>query len=240
MYAGAGNTRTLTPGIPANTPTLSRGIQAPRRGNPNLSVVSEGGLYKLVMRSNLAVKVGTVQHRFANWVVDDLLPALRKYGTYSLTDNQQLREKRAYYEGLPERAKSRALLRQEAVERMNALIAGGEKVGAALKEVAAEHGCSTATVRRWRNETYMVADPDIPAALAPKWYGERGMQVECDPDALRRYLELCARGLRFAAAYQRVLDEAGPNGWGPIPCAKTMRRAAGRALPQREQHKKIS
>lgn len=46
----------------SNTVTLTYGI----RGNPNHSVVSESGFYKLIARSRKAATPGTFAHRFSN------------------------------------------------------------------------------------------------------------------------------------------------------------------------------
>ena len=238
------NTLSSTEGIRGNTLTSSKGIPGdeeavgalgmPRRGNPNASAISEGGLYKLIFRSKLAVTTGTVQHRFANWVVDDLLPALRKYGTYSLIhDSQQLAAKRAQYAALPGKVQDRAVQRRAAVEFVNAAIADGARIGDAIASAGETFGASQSSIRRWRSVTYMVADPDMEAALAPKWHhGPRGMQAACHPAAMPRYLELVGRGLRFAPAYARLRQEAEHYGWEPIPCAKTMARAAQRVFPR--------
>jgi len=51
-----------------------------RQGEVN--VVTEAGLYKLIMRSRKAATVGTTQHKFCNWVVDEDLPSIRKTGGY--------------------------------------------------------------------------------------------------------------------------------------------------------------
>lgn len=43
-------------------------------GGPQESVVvSEGGLYTLIMRSRAAVTPGTIQHRFRKWVTGEVL-----------------------------------------------------------------------------------------------------------------------------------------------------------------------
>ena len=63
-----------------NTVALSYGI----RGNPNHSVVSESGFYKLIARSRKAVTPGTFAHRFSNWVFRNVIPGIRKTGTYGI------------------------------------------------------------------------------------------------------------------------------------------------------------
>ncbi|EFI9196090.1 antirepressor protein [Escherichia coli] len=63
-----------------NTVALSYGI----RGNPNHSVVSESGFYKLIARSRKAVTPGTFVHRFSNWVFRNVIPGIRKTGAYGI------------------------------------------------------------------------------------------------------------------------------------------------------------
>lgn len=49
------------------------------RGNPNLAIVSEAGLYTLILRSDKS-EAG----RFKRWITHEVLPAIRKAGFYSL------------------------------------------------------------------------------------------------------------------------------------------------------------
>ncbi len=60
-------------------------IPGNQRGNPNKTVVSESGLYKLVMRSNKPEA-----REFQNWVTREVLPAIRKDGGY-IKGEEQLR-----------------------------------------------------------------------------------------------------------------------------------------------------
>ena len=76
------NTLSLTEGISRNTVASSDGI----RGNPNVNVISEGGLYTLILRSRDAVKAGTVAHRFRKWVTSDVLPSIRRTGGYQMPE----------------------------------------------------------------------------------------------------------------------------------------------------------
>lgn len=63
-----------------------------------LVIVSESGLYTMILRSDSAIKEGTPAFKFRVWVTDDLLPELRKNGQYriekaeitTLTPAQQL------------------------------------------------------------------------------------------------------------------------------------------------------
>lgn len=51
-------------------------------GVQELLVVSEGGLYTLILRSRLATTPGEPAHRFRRWVTSELLPTIRKTGKY--------------------------------------------------------------------------------------------------------------------------------------------------------------
>lgn len=46
------------------------------------SILSEGGVFALVLRSKLAMTPGTVQHRFRKWVTGEVLPQIRRTGSY--------------------------------------------------------------------------------------------------------------------------------------------------------------
>ena len=49
------------------------------RGNPNLTVISESGLYRILAKCNLPKC-----EPFENWVFDEVLPSIRKTGRYSV------------------------------------------------------------------------------------------------------------------------------------------------------------
>ena len=55
---------------------------SPQGGNPNMNIISESGLYTLIMRSNKPES-----RRFRKWVTAEVLPAIRKQGVY-LTDQK--------------------------------------------------------------------------------------------------------------------------------------------------------
>jgi len=60
--------------------TLSSG------GNPNVNIISESGLYKLVMRSRKPEA-----KKFVKWITTEVLPSIRKHGAYiapSMTDEK--------------------------------------------------------------------------------------------------------------------------------------------------------
>lgn len=48
----------------------------------SVGVVSESGMYTLILRCRDAVKKGSIPHRFRKWVTAEVLPAIRKTGKY--------------------------------------------------------------------------------------------------------------------------------------------------------------
>lgn len=51
-------------------------------GVQELAAVNESGLYTLILRCRGATKPGTIPHRFRKWVTGDVLPSIRKTGSY--------------------------------------------------------------------------------------------------------------------------------------------------------------
>lgn len=47
-----------------------------------MTVISESGLYTLILRCRDAVTPGTRPHRFRKWVTADVIPAIRRTGSY--------------------------------------------------------------------------------------------------------------------------------------------------------------
>ncbi|EDJ0434591.1 hypothetical protein GEX15_20280 [Salmonella enterica] len=58
-------------------------IQGLSRGNEQANIISESGLYTLILRCRDAVKQGTLPWRFRKWVTSEVLPSIRKLGQYS-------------------------------------------------------------------------------------------------------------------------------------------------------------
>ncbi|WP_241622249.1 Bro-N domain-containing protein [Rosenbergiella australiborealis] len=63
-----------------NTVSLTDG----NRGNPIHSIVAESGFYKLMARSRKATTAGTFAHKFTNWVFREVIPSIRKTGSYGV------------------------------------------------------------------------------------------------------------------------------------------------------------
>lgn len=58
-----------------NTVAIRDGI----KGNPNMTIINESGLYSLILSSKLPTA-----KRFKRWVTAEVLPTIRKTGSYSL------------------------------------------------------------------------------------------------------------------------------------------------------------
>jgi prophage antirepressor-like protein len=54
-------------------------------GQQQVTIVSESGMYTLVLRCRDAVKAGTVPHRFRKWVTSEVLSEIRKAGSYTIS-----------------------------------------------------------------------------------------------------------------------------------------------------------
>ncbi|MFK4075220.1 Bro-N domain-containing protein [Ectopseudomonas khazarica] len=57
-----------------------------RQGSAN--IISESGLFTLILRSREATTPGTLQHRFRKWVTAEVLPAIRRTGQYHDSSNK--------------------------------------------------------------------------------------------------------------------------------------------------------
>lgn len=64
------------------------GLTDGNRGNPNTLIISESGLYTLILRCRDAVTPGTIPYRFRKWVTSEVLPSIRKTGKYVQQDRQ--------------------------------------------------------------------------------------------------------------------------------------------------------
>lgn len=76
-----------------------------RQGQAN--IISESGLYTLILRCRDAVKQGTTAWRFRKWVTNEVLPSIRKNGEYVYIEPEPMRaaeplngRQKAYLRGL--------------------------------------------------------------------------------------------------------------------------------------------
>ncbi|CFQ88082.1 MULTISPECIES: Bro-N domain-containing protein [Yersinia] len=54
------------------------------------SIISESGLYTLILRCRDAVTPGTIPYRFRKWVTSEVLPAIRQTGKYDINKPEVL------------------------------------------------------------------------------------------------------------------------------------------------------
>ncbi|MGC7561296.1 BRO-N domain-containing protein [Pasteurella sp. PK-2025] len=63
------------------TESIARQVQ-------EVNLISESGMYTLILRCRDAVKKGSVPHRFRKWVTAEVLPQIRKTGKYEIQSQQ--------------------------------------------------------------------------------------------------------------------------------------------------------
>ena len=80
------------------TLSLSEGRTGQRGGAQSITIVNESGLYTLILRSRKATTPGTPQHRFRKWVTSEVLPSLRRKGSYTTTQEPGYKEEDIYKE----------------------------------------------------------------------------------------------------------------------------------------------
>lgn len=95
-------------------------------GYQSMSIISESGFYKLIARSRKATKPGTAAYRFSDWVFCEVIPSIRKTGSYGVPFaflNDYSKRKAAYVRKASKRGKDlqackdeKACLAQEETE----------------------------------------------------------------------------------------------------------------------------
>ena len=87
-------------------------IQGGNKGNPNMTIINESGLYSLIMSS----KMGKAKE-FKRWVTSEVLPSIRKTGSYTVNTSAEqwsrqldVEEKKADAMLLEAKAKQAAIL----------------------------------------------------------------------------------------------------------------------------------
>lgn len=66
------------------TLSLTEGHSGKRGGARSWNMVAESGFYKLMARSRKAATAGTFAHKFTNWVFREVIPSIRKTGSYGV------------------------------------------------------------------------------------------------------------------------------------------------------------
>lgn len=95
-------------------------------GQQLMRTVGESGFYKLIARSRKATTSGTFAHRFSNWVFREVIPSIRKTGSYGVP-----------FAFLNDHSKRQAAYDKKASKRGKDLQAcKGEKASLAVEEAA--------------------------------------------------------------------------------------------------------
>ncbi|HBZ16793.1 MAG TPA: antirepressor protein [Pantoea sp.] len=93
-------------------------------GQQLMRTVGESGFYKLIARSRKATTAGTFAHRFSNWVFREVIPSIRKTGSYGVP-----------FAFLNDHSKRKAEYEKKASKRGKELQAcKGEKISLAAEE----------------------------------------------------------------------------------------------------------
>lgn len=121
-----------------------------------------------------------------------------------------------------------------AVSDVEALVKSGTKVRAAVEEVAFRSGLGERTLYTCLQKTRGVPHGEREAALAPKRTAPR-RRVNCHPDALKRFIDLCRQGHWVTECYRKMKAEAEAKGWTPIPSERTLRRELDRQVSWTER-----
>lgn len=152
-------------------------------GEQSLSVVSESGLYALILTSNKPAA-----KRFRKWVTAEVLPAIRRTGAYyrgvaktdtleaprvdvpiAVIDQHRLLINRAYLATLSEVHQATARARVANMREIAALVEAGMPRVAAMEVISAKTGIAKHTLYNHLRLIRMVPEPDWEAALAPQW-----------------------------------------------------------------------
>ncbi|MBB6253034.1 phage antirepressor KilAC domain-containing protein [Nitrospirillum iridis] len=73
----------------------TEGHSGRRGGAQAFTIVSESGLYTIILRCQGAMTPGSVPHRFRKWVTGEVLPAIRKTGGYMVAAPEETPEQLA-------------------------------------------------------------------------------------------------------------------------------------------------
>ena len=192
----------------------------------DVAIISESGLYHAILKSRRADA-----KRFRKWVTGEILPSIRKRGSYHLPlaapalpdpRDEELEELRQRVPSAKEEARrDRRLL---ALAHVEARMAEGATKTQAVAEAAALIEGTASAVWHWCAIVRMVPERDRGYALTPYYKGGSKF-AECD----QRLLEaLINRASRPGAVLERCITEsiaqAKRLGWHPIPHPRTMRR----------------
>lgn len=193
-------------------------------GAQEMTIVSESGLYALIIRSRTPAA-----KRFRKWVTAEVLPTIRRTGSYAMDaiEQDELAARRARFAEKGQKTRDTAVVRAEAVARIQQLIGDGFRIGEALDIVGEEIGRHPSTLNVYRRAVRMVPQDDWPVALAHGG-GPHGLLRDGSHEAVQMFLDLCRRGHSASAAYRMTVQAAVASGWPKLPGLRSMQRLARR------------
>lgn len=109
------------------------------RGNPNTTIINESGLYSVILLSRKPES-----KKFKKWVTSEVLPSIRKTGTYSRTPQTYIQALEALIES--ERAKEKLVLEKETLK----IELDESQKYYTIKRVASMNGISWRSIS-WKN-----------------------------------------------------------------------------------------
>lgn len=145
-------------------------------GSQDQLLVSEGGLYTLVLRSRKATTPGTVQHRFRKWVTGEVIPAIRTTGAYvgdGVTVSNLDEATRKAIGGMIKR--NAGVVIREALEPVQAELHHAQQELASLKrQIESPQTCTAADI--WDHYNFG------PMRGGTVWLGNRLIEMGCMPE----------------------------------------------------------
>lgn len=120
-------------------------------GNSRVTLISEQGLYRILLKSNLPKC-----EKFENWVFDEVLPSIRKTGSYSINEMSRKELAQMVIDSENAREEAEKLLRITANERDEAIrtkaFIGSKKVATSMNTAMQK----TKEVKRLQKKIFLV------------------------------------------------------------------------------------
>ncbi len=124
----------------------------------------------------------------------------------------------------PQAMRDRGKKNAEAVRQVIYLLELGERIGAAIGQIAAEEGLSVGTLRRWYDRARRYPPTSWEAALTPGWKGRRASPISPIVWDCFLYWYWKMPTPQVARAWRRTQEVAASKGWGEIASAGIFRR----------------
>ena len=220
-------------------PARHKGIRSVNtlRGLQKMICVTESGLYRLILRSDRPEA-----EPFMDWVTDEVLPEIRRTGQYTIPAQEQYLQNskpaltsetetlQSWAASRPQTLRNRGQKRAEAVRKLVYRMELGERICAAIEQIAAQEGISIGTLRRWYDQASRYPPSVWTAALTPAWTGRQATFIQ--PIVWDCFLHWYRKMPRpkVATAWCRTQEVAATREWGRIPSVGIFRRRLKKSL----------